>query len=211
MGRDRRGFRQLDQPPRRDLPAPAQYSGRLGHGRQRSGHGLRQSRLVLGNGRRLHPQPFDGRGGALRRIPRQCSRGGRGGGHPHAAIHHRSRTSCLRLRQAFDGKADAGGFRRIPGDLQAAGKPLSRHAGSGIHHRARQALDAADPFRQAYHPCRHEDRRRYGRRRVDLAGGSRLPHRALIARPAASPHHRSRHVPPHHWLRPAGLAGGGDG
>ena len=34
-----------------------------------------------------------------------------------------------------------------------ARKPLQGHAGRGVHHRARQALDAADPQRQAHRPA----------------------------------------------------------
>ena len=42
LGRDRRRFRFLDEPARHHLSPPARYSGRLGHRRQRPGHGVRQ-------------------------------------------------------------------------------------------------------------------------------------------------------------------------
>ena len=39
----------------------------------------------------------------------------------------------------------AGGLRAVPGDRRAARADLPRHAGPGVHRRARQALHAADP------------------------------------------------------------------
>ena len=57
---------------------------------------------------------------------------------------------------------DAGGLRRVRGDRREARAPLSRHAGRRVHHRARQALDAADPRRQAHRPGRRAHRRRHG-------------------------------------------------
>ena len=56
-------------------------------------------------------------------------------------------------------------FAAFVGDLRAAGKALPRHAGPRIHHRARQALDAADALRQAHRQGGAEDRRRHGRRK----------------------------------------------
>ena len=43
---------------------------------------------------------------------------------------------------------------------------LQEHAGRRVHHRTRQALDAADPQRQAHRRGRDQDRRRHGERRV---------------------------------------------
>ena len=55
---------------------------------------------------------------------------------------------------------DAGGVPGTDADLHAARKTLSRHAGHGVHRRAGQAVDVADPQRQAHgqgrasHRCR---------------------------------------------------------
>ena len=59
--------------------------------------------------------------------------------------------------------------------------PLPRHAGRRVHHRARQALDAADPRRQAHRAGGGAHRRRHGRARgciTRAAGGA-----ARLARP----------------------------
>ena len=53
--------------------------------------------------------PSTGAKRALRRIPDQRAGRGRGGRHPHAAEHHRSRAHRGRLRQAVDGEGAAGG------------------------------------------------------------------------------------------------------
>ena len=45
---------------------------------------------------------------------------------------------------------DAGGVQGTDADLHAARKALPRHAGHGVHGRAGQAVDAADPRRQAH-------------------------------------------------------------
>ena len=51
--------------------------------------------------------------------------------------------------------------------LRPAREALPRHAGHRVHHRARQALDAADPQRQAHRQGGAQDRRRAGRRGPD--------------------------------------------
>jgi pyruvate,orthophosphate dikinase len=56
-----------------------------------------------------------------------------------------------------------GEARRVQGadaDLHAARKALPRHAGHGVHGRAGQAVDAADPRRQAHRKSRPAHRRR---------------------------------------------------
>ena len=106
--------------------------------------------------------PVDRRKRALRRIPDQRPGRGRGRGHPHPAKHHGSRAHRRQLRQALDGSGDAGGFRRIRPRHATAGKALPRHAGHGIHRRARQVLDAADPQRQAHRASRLARRRGNG-------------------------------------------------
>ena len=55
---------------------------------------------------------------------------------------------------------DAGGVQRTDTDLHAARKALPRHAGHGVHCRTRQAVDVADPRRQAHGQGRASHRRR---------------------------------------------------
>ena len=83
-------------------------------------------------------------------------------------------------------------FAEFKAHRRAAGEPLPRHAGRGVHHRARQAVDAADAHRQAHGKGGAESRRRHGERRPDHARGSGGPHRAELARPASAPDPRPR-------------------
>ena len=80
-------FRSLGQPPRQHLPPHERDSLRLGHRRQRTGHGVRQLRRELRHGRGVHPQPRHRREGPVRRIPHQRPGRGRGGRHPYAVPH----------------------------------------------------------------------------------------------------------------------------
>ncbi len=89
-------------------------------------------------------------------------------------------------------KGHAGGFRVFRRDFGQARKALPRHAGPRVHHRARQAVDAADAFGQAHREGGAEDRRRHGRRRADHQGRGRRAHRSGLARPALAPDHRSQ-------------------
>ena len=73
-------------------------------------------------------------------------------------------------------------------------RALPRHVRHRVHHRAGQALDAADPRRQAHRRCRAEDGRRHdqghgqGRRHVeDLQAGSHHARRRRAPRPGAAP------------------------
>jgi pyruvate,orthophosphate dikinase len=86
---------------------------------------------------------------------------------------------------------------------------LPRHAGPGIHHPGGQALDAADPLRQAH---------RAGALKiaVDMAEEGLITKAEAVSRidPAsldqlAAPHARPVWRARHHRHRPAGLAGGG--
>ena len=210
MGRDRRGVLLLDEPARDHLSPAQQHSRRLGHRRQRAGDGVRQHGRDLGDRRRLHPQPVDRRERALRRIPGQRPGRGRGGRHPHAAEHHRGGAQGRRLRQAVARSADAGGVQAVRRHDEAPRKALPRHAGHGVHHRARQALDAADPQRQAHRARRAAGRGRHGQRRPHLARGRDHPRRAGRARPAAAPDDRPEGEARADRDRPAGLAGRGD-
>ena len=131
--------------------SPAQrHSRRLGHRRQRAGDGVRQHGRDQRDRRRLHPQSLDGREGALRRVPRQRAGRGRRGRHPHAAEHHRGRAQGRGLRPALARSDHAGGVQAVRRDDATAGEALQGHAGPRVHRRARQALDAADPQRQAH-------------------------------------------------------------
>ena len=58
--------------------------------------------------------------------------------------------------------ADAGHLRAAPRHPEDAREPLPRHAGHRVHGRARQALHAPDPHRQADRLRRGADRRRDG-------------------------------------------------
>ncbi len=74
----------------------AQYSGKLGNSRQRSGDGVRQYGQSLGDRSCLHPQSLDWREEALRRVSGQRTRRGRRCRYSHTAEHHRRRTHCCR-------------------------------------------------------------------------------------------------------------------
>ena len=65
-------------------------------------------------------------------------------------------------RKTVDGKRDAGDLRRVRPRHAIAGAPLPRHAGHGVHGRAWQVLDAADPQRQAHSQGRPAHRRGNG-------------------------------------------------
>ena len=158
----RRGVRLLDEPARHHLSPPQRHPRRMGHRRQCAGDGVRQHGRHLGDRRRLHPQSVDRRQRALRRVPRQRPGRGRGRRHSDAAEHHRSRPQGLGLGQTFARSADAGGVQAVRRHDEAARKALSRPAGHGVHRRARQALDAADPQRQAHGARGAQDRRRPG-------------------------------------------------
>ena len=211
LGRDRRGVRLLDEPARHHLSPPAQHPGKLGHRGQRAGHGVRQYGRDLGDRRRLHAQSLDRREAALRRVPDQCAGRGRGRRHPHAAGDHRGRARGGRLRQAVDGKGDAGGVQGADPHLRRARAALPRHAGPRIHGRAGQAVDAADPLGQAHRQGGAQDRGRARQRGADHARGGGHPHRPGRARPAAASDHRSQCRAQGDRDRAAGLARRGGG
>ena len=91
LGGCRRRVQVVEWRARYYLPQAQQHSGRLGHCRQRPGHGIRQHGRYQRDRCRLHPQPVDRCQGTLRRVPRQCAGRGCGGRHPHTAEHHRAR------------------------------------------------------------------------------------------------------------------------
>ena len=63
--------------------------------------------------------------------------------------------------------AHAGGLRRAHAHLRPAREALPRHAGPRVHRRAGQAVDAADPLRQAHRQGGAAHRGRHGERGTD--------------------------------------------
>ena len=180
VGRDRRGVLILDEPARDHLSPSACDPGKLGHRRQRAGDGVRQHGRHLGHRRRLHAQSLDRREASLRRVPDQCAGRGRRRRHPHAAGNHGSRAQGGGLRQAVDGKGDAGCVQGADAHLQQARTPLPRHAGHGVHGRAGQALDAADPQRQAHRQGVAAHRGRACEREADHEGRGGVARRSRL-------------------------------
>ena len=119
-----------------------------------------------GSGVALHPRPGLRRPGRVRRLPAERPGRGRRRRHPQhglAGRHGRDRPEVAR-RAARD-----------HGEARAA---LPRHVRHRVHRRARQALDAADPGRQAHARGGVPDRRPHGRRGPDRHGrGAAARHR----------------------------------
>ena len=151
--RDPGGLRLLERRPRQALPPPGAHPGRPRHRRQRLLDGVRQPRHGLRHRRRVHPRPGLGRPGRLRRLP--AERAGRGRRRRHPQHRRRSPTSRASTRRPTTS---------CMAIMQHAGEALPRPVRHRVHHRARQALDAADPGRQAHRgrglPDRHAARRR---------------------------------------------------
>ena len=153
--RDQRRLRLLEHRPRAALPTQGAHPRRPRHRRQRPGDGLRQPRHGLRLGRRLHPRPGERRPGRLRRLPAERPGRGRRRRHPQHGL--------------------AGGLRgvgpdvvrRPDGDHGEAREALQGHVRHRVHRRTRQAVDAADPRRQAHSRGGVPDRGRHGRREPD--------------------------------------------
>ena len=112
--------------------------GRPGHGGEHRRDGVRQSGHGLRHRGGVHPGPGVGRPGRVRGLPAERPRRGRRLRDPQ----HRAIDRSGADRQALLRRADAHHARprgALPGFV--------RHR---IHHRARQAVDAADPGRQAH-------------------------------------------------------------
>ena len=131
--RHRRRVRLLDERPRHRLPPQVQHPQRMGHGRQRAGHGLRQHRREFRFRRGLHPRPRHRREGLLRRIPDQRPGRRRGGRRAHPAARHR------------DDPEHAQGIQGTGPDPHQPREALQGHAGLRVHHRGRRGLHAPDP------------------------------------------------------------------
>ena len=100
--------------------------------------------------RRLHPRSLDRRARLLRRVSDQRAGRGRRRRHPHAAISDQRRARGGGGKAPSMEEAMPEALRRARPRLRPARAPLPRHAGHRVHRRARQALDAADPHRQAH-------------------------------------------------------------
>src|SRR5579875_2963395 len=84
--------------------------------------------------------------GARRLVPAGRPGRGRGGRHPDAPLDH------------GDGQRDAGRVRAVSKRREDAGAALQGRAGSRVHGRARQVVDAANAQREAHRASRGEDR-----------------------------------------------------
>ena len=100
----------------------------------------------------------------------------------------------------------AQGLCRAQAHLQRARAPLPRHAGPRIHGRAGQAVDAADPLRQAHRQGRAAHRGRARQRGPDLQERSGAARRSAGARSTPASDHRSARASQGDRHRPAGLA-----
>ena len=135
-------------------PSPTAIRERIRHD---LGTAVNVQTMVFGNRddnsrhrRRLHPRPGHRREQAVRRLPRQRPGRGRRGRHPQ----HRDprRRSSDAVPEDPQGAA---------GHLRPAREALPRHVRHRVHHRAGQALDAADPRRQAHRRRRAAHGRRH--------------------------------------------------
>ena len=165
---------------------------------------------TLGDRRRLHAQSLDRREEALRRIPDQRPGRGRGRRHPHAAGDHRGRAQGIRLRQAVDGRGDAGG---VHAELKRIYDTLERH------YRDMQDLEfTVEQGKLWMLQTRNGKRTAKAALRiaVELANEKLITtrrggdaHRSRRARPAAASDHRSARRAQGDRHRPAGVAGRG--
>ena len=149
---------------RRDLSPAAQHPGGLGHRGQRPGDGVRQYGRDFGDRRRLHPQSLDRRPTSSTASSWSMRRA-----RTSSPASARRRTSPRRpaSRQQLEAPAMEEVMPEVFAELSKrsahARRPLPRHAGHRIHRRARQAVDAADPHRQAHGAGGAQDRGRHGR------------------------------------------------
>ena len=134
-----RGVRLLERRPGHPLPAPGAHPGRPGHRGQRRRDGVRQPRHGLGHRRGVHPRPGHRRSRASTattcRTPRARTS---------------SRASATRCRCRTWSSSTASRYDQLMDIMADAGEPLPGPVRHRVHHRARQAVDAADPGRQAH-------------------------------------------------------------
>ena len=149
-------LQELERQARLRLPQRLQDRPRPGHRGQHRDHGLRQHGPGQRHRRAHHPQRLRRHPGDRGRLPDQRPGRGRGLRHPPDHAHGRHEGG------------HAGDVRRAGGYLSPVGEVLPRDPGHRVHGRARQAVDAADPQRQAHRSGRHPHRRGHGRRGLDL-------------------------------------------
>ena len=170
--------------PRGALPSPGAHPVRPRHRRQRGRDGLRQPGRRQRDRGGVHPRPRHRRAGRVRRLPAERPGRGRRGGHPqHGAAAGPGGHRQGLLRPAHGDHADARG--PLPGPV--------RHR---VHDRARQALDAADPDRQADRRGGLPDRDPAGEAGHDRPRRGAHPGHRGRAHPADVPevrHERRRH------------------
>ncbi len=194
----RSGLPLVEQRPGHRLSPARGHPRRTGHRRDRPGDGVRELQRRLGHRGALHPQPGHRGERPLRR--RHVPRPGRGRRrrHPPDPAHHRARRTASRRG------------RRVAPLRRHAGAPLGRRLRHRVHHRTGQALDAADPRRQAHPSGGAAHRRRDGERPELPAVPSRG--RAAGGPPAGRPAPRRRRAPGRrrrHHQGPGRLAGPG--
>src|ERR1044071_9348252 len=120
-----------------------------------------------------------------------CATGGAFTRHPHPAAPDPGRKEGFGIEPAGDGRGDAPGVRRVAEGPPYPRRPVARYAGHRVHRRARPALDAADPYRQAHRSGRTENRGVVGRGGGDRPRRGDPPHRPQLAGSAAAPNPRS--------------------
>ena len=108
--------------------------------------------------------PANGEQRVLRRLPGERPGRGRRGRHPQHEPHRRSQDTSKAWKRPAP---------QLEEIFVAAGEPLPRHVRHRVHHRAGQALDAADPRGQAHRRGRAAHRHRDGEGRPHHQGGGR--------------------------------------
>ena len=141
--RHRRRLRLMDERPRHRLPPQIRHPRRVGHRRQRPGHGLRQHRRQLRLRRRLHPRPGHRRKNFLRRIPHQRPGRGRRRRRPHARARGRSEEASARTLSPSS-SASARCSRPISRTCRTSSSP-SRTARSSCSRPATASAPASPP------------------------------------------------------------------
>jgi pyruvate, orthophosphate dikinase len=124
---------------------------------------------IPGHRRRLHPRSGDRREGLLRRMAGQRPGRGRGRRHPHAAIPDQAARETAGAKPLSMEEAMPEAYAELAA-CSTCSNALPRHAGHRVHGGTRQAVDAADPQRQAHRQGRAQDGGRHGGRRPDRRG-----------------------------------------
>jgi pyruvate,orthophosphate dikinase len=196
LGRDRRRLRSWMNRAPSPIAACTTFR-KLGHGRQRPGHGVRQSwATTSATGVAFTRNPSTGD----KKLYGEFLVNAQGEDVVAGIRTPQNITEAARIEAGSDKpsleKGDAGGVCTQFAASRSAREALPRHAGPRIHHRARQAVDAADALGQAHGQGGAEDRRRHGRRRPDQpgGGGARIDPASLdqLLHPTIDPQGRAR-------------------